>query len=213
VVVAFPDLADVVHRLPDQPPELVTWRSWAMVALFVALLGAGVWAQVHRYRYVASPPERQQTKWVLFAIVIVVVVIGVGTFLINGLGWLRPGTADGLLALLVVRSLTQLALLTLPPAQLLRDPLPLAAAGRAADPLPARAADLHLVRHRRTSPGVRTHLAGANLGPCHPHHSYRNWKWWALRISILVAASRPASVTLHCPMTPPQPAGHPLCHG
>jgi hypothetical protein len=76
-------------------------------------------AQVRRYRRVSTAVERQQTKWVLFAIVIVVVVIGVGTFLINGLGWLQPGTADGLLALLVVRSLTQLALLTLPAALLL----------------------------------------------------------------------------------------------
>ncbi|OQY90026.1 MAG: hypothetical protein B6D41_10020 [Chloroflexi bacterium UTCFX4] len=36
--------------------------------LFLALLGAGVYAQIYRYRRVASPDERRQTKWVLFGL-------------------------------------------------------------------------------------------------------------------------------------------------
>jgi hypothetical protein len=89
------------------------------LALILGCCAHATIGQVRRYRWVSTPVERQQTKWVLFGIVIVVVVIGVGTFLINGLGWLRPGTAAGLLALLAVRTITQLALLTLPIALLL----------------------------------------------------------------------------------------------
>lgn len=37
-------------------------------AVFLALLGAGVYAQIYRYRRVASPDERRQTKWVLFGL-------------------------------------------------------------------------------------------------------------------------------------------------
>lgn len=42
--------------------------AWFMFAAFLGLLGAGVYAQVYRYRRVASSDERQQTKWVLFGL-------------------------------------------------------------------------------------------------------------------------------------------------
>lgn len=37
-------------------------------AIFLSLLGAGVYAQIYRYRRVANAVERQQTKWVLFGL-------------------------------------------------------------------------------------------------------------------------------------------------
>src|SRR5215212_11873286 len=40
---------------------------WALVGMIV--VGA-MYAQVDRYRYVSTPPERQQTKWVLFGVLL-----------------------------------------------------------------------------------------------------------------------------------------------
>jgi hypothetical protein len=41
--------------------------SWAILGMIV--LGA-VYAQIYRYRYVSTPTERQQTKWVLFGVLL-----------------------------------------------------------------------------------------------------------------------------------------------
>src|SRR5215208_6994851 len=41
--------------------------SWALVGIIV--IGA-VYAQIYRYRYVSTPTERQQTKWVLFGVLL-----------------------------------------------------------------------------------------------------------------------------------------------
>ena len=40
---------------------------WVLLSMIV--LGA-FYAQIYRYRYVSTPPERQQTKWVLFGIIL-----------------------------------------------------------------------------------------------------------------------------------------------
>jgi hypothetical protein len=47
--------------------------SWAILSLLV--LGA-FYAQVYRYRYVSTSPERQQTKWVVFGILLWLVLMG-----------------------------------------------------------------------------------------------------------------------------------------
>jgi hypothetical protein len=46
-----------------QPPSY----SWALIGMIV--LGA-MYAQIYRYRYDSTPTERQQTKWVLFGILL-----------------------------------------------------------------------------------------------------------------------------------------------
>jgi serine phosphatase RsbU (regulator of sigma subunit) len=38
----------------------------------LALLGTGVYAQVYRYRYVADPVQKQQTKWVVYGAIVAV---------------------------------------------------------------------------------------------------------------------------------------------
>ncbi len=48
--------------------------SWALLGMIV--LGA-VYAQIHRYRQVSTPTERQQTKWVLFGFLLWLVLIGI----------------------------------------------------------------------------------------------------------------------------------------
>src|SRR5215211_1237978 len=51
-----------------RPPAYV----WALVGMIV--IGA-IYPQIYRYRYVSTPPERQQTKWVLFGILLWLVLM------------------------------------------------------------------------------------------------------------------------------------------
>lgn len=48
--------------------------AWSIVAAFFVLMVAGVYAQIYRYRRVASPVERQQTKWVVFGLILNLIV-------------------------------------------------------------------------------------------------------------------------------------------
>jgi hypothetical protein len=48
--------------------------SWALLGMIV--LGA-MYAQIHRYRHVSTPTQRQQTKWVLFGFLLWLVLTGV----------------------------------------------------------------------------------------------------------------------------------------
>lgn len=61
------------------PPEHPVYGIMAPVA-WLGLLGSGALAQVYRYRRHSSPLERRQTKWVLFAIVLVSMVAVFGYF-------------------------------------------------------------------------------------------------------------------------------------
>ena len=47
--------------------------SWAILSLLV--LGA-FYAQIYRYRYVSTSPERQQTKWVVFGLLLWLLLMG-----------------------------------------------------------------------------------------------------------------------------------------
>src|SRR5215211_2563 len=53
-----------------QPPAYL----WAIVGVIV--IGA-MYAQIYRYRYVSTSTERQQTKWVLFGILLWLLLIGI----------------------------------------------------------------------------------------------------------------------------------------
>jgi hypothetical protein len=46
--------------------------SWALLGMIV--VGA-MYSQIYRYRHVSTPPERQQTKWVLFGILLWIVLM------------------------------------------------------------------------------------------------------------------------------------------
>jgi hypothetical protein len=48
--------------------------SWVLLGLIV--LGA-IYAQIHRYRHVSTPTQRQQTKWVLFGFLLWLVLMGI----------------------------------------------------------------------------------------------------------------------------------------
>jgi hypothetical protein len=49
-------------------------HGWALIGIVV--LGA-LWAQIYRYRRVSTPTERQQTKWVVFGILLWLVLMGI----------------------------------------------------------------------------------------------------------------------------------------
>src|SRR5215204_2039798 len=44
------------------------WQTLAAMAVWLCALGTAVYSQVHRYRRVPSPMQRQQIKWVVFGI-------------------------------------------------------------------------------------------------------------------------------------------------
>lgn len=48
------------------------WLGWLSGVLFVGYLLSIVFAQVYRYRRVSTPVERQQTKWVVFGLAVVI---------------------------------------------------------------------------------------------------------------------------------------------
>jgi hypothetical protein len=53
-----------------------------VVPIALILIGSGVFAQVYRYRRVSNPVERQQTKWVILALLIAPLVWAVGGLLL-----------------------------------------------------------------------------------------------------------------------------------
>lgn len=71
-VLSFFLLADVLEERSNLfvPLSFVVWVIW---------LGSGVLAQLYRYRYVSTPVERQQTKWVVFGFVLAIIGSGVAT--------------------------------------------------------------------------------------------------------------------------------------
>jgi hypothetical protein len=51
--------------------------------LFIGYLGSLAMAQVYRYRWVSSPTQRQQTKWVVFGVAVALVGFGLILILVN----------------------------------------------------------------------------------------------------------------------------------
>ncbi len=54
------------YFFPNFPFKSNTWFLLLEDVVFVSGLGSMVFAQVYRFRYVSSPAQRQQTKWVVF---------------------------------------------------------------------------------------------------------------------------------------------------
>jgi hypothetical protein len=82
-----------VYFFRDSPANLS--GTWVGQAVFLGLIVSGVAAQVYRYRWIASPVQRQQTKWVVFgsALGIALDLIIVGVAVSGMLPWsLEPGS-------------------------------------------------------------------------------------------------------------------------
>ena len=54
---------------PTRRTPSATGRSAAVPSVLLAFLAVAAYAQVHRYRHVSGPAERQQTKWVVSGLV------------------------------------------------------------------------------------------------------------------------------------------------
>src|SRR6266487_1728921 len=70
-------LAGLVPNAFLAPLTLTTPLGWLVVLVLLGELAVLVIVQVHRYRRVSSPLERQQTKWVVFGLA-VLVTLGFG---------------------------------------------------------------------------------------------------------------------------------------
>ena len=56
------------YFFPDSPFSRQTWPPLLRDVVFSGFVGAGLFAQVYRYRRVSGPVQRQQTKWVVFGV-------------------------------------------------------------------------------------------------------------------------------------------------
>ena len=85
------------------------------IGLILALFAVGFVTQVHRYRHVSSPMQRQQTKWLLFGMLGTVAITGGYILLaIATMGASSPLGSGALLARLGGRTVRQLALFLVP---------------------------------------------------------------------------------------------------
>jgi len=58
---------------------VANWPPVLLAALITALIGTCLFAQVYRYRRVSGPEGRQQTKWVVFGLSVMLVILVVAT--------------------------------------------------------------------------------------------------------------------------------------
>ncbi len=57
----------LINPLPGSPLDPATWPEPVAPAIVIAFLGAGVGAQLHRFRRLSSPEQKQQTRWVVIS--------------------------------------------------------------------------------------------------------------------------------------------------
>jgi tRNA A-37 threonylcarbamoyl transferase component Bud32 len=85
-------------------------QAWD-IGLFLLLLAGGIAAQVYRYRKLSTPVQRQQTKWVLFGMIVTVLFVGTYVVVFNVLGY---GKNPSLVVALAARVLRQVSLMIVP---------------------------------------------------------------------------------------------------
>lgn len=107
-----------VDYIPNYKAEFHTAENYGHTAqqawdigLFILLLAGGIAAQVYRYRKLSTPVQRQQTKWVLFGMIITVLFVGTYVVVFNVLGY---GKNPSLVVSLVARVLRQISLMIVP---------------------------------------------------------------------------------------------------
>jgi len=78
IIALSPGLPDDLLNLPGTSEGISTLRGRATVLALLGLWGTGIVAQIFRYRRVSGSIERQQVKWILFSLSLLMVVIGMG---------------------------------------------------------------------------------------------------------------------------------------
>ena len=91
--------------LPGTPLNFDRWPVPLIIGFFFVSLGSGLVAQTYRYFRVAGPIQRQQTKWVVFAVAATTVAFIGGFFILPLLSpsLVRPGAVYALLVDPVLR--------------------------------------------------------------------------------------------------------------
>jgi signal transduction histidine kinase len=77
-VVLMGDLPRIFVELPDVPPGMSKARLGLAVLVWSLFWGAGIYAQVYRYRHVSGPVQQQQIKWVALAFGLICSVLALG---------------------------------------------------------------------------------------------------------------------------------------
>ncbi len=95
--------------LPDsQALSFGNWPAYLEPLLSFIIFGTCIITQIYRYRYSSSPVQRQQTKWIVFGLVLIALL-----FLLVGLGFGEQADTS-LEMLLLLQLIALLILLTLP---------------------------------------------------------------------------------------------------
>jgi signal transduction histidine kinase len=71
----------VWNFLPESPWNPLNWPSWLFVLVVGFYWASWMFSQVYRYRRVSDAIERQQTKWVVFALVLIVLTMLLGALI------------------------------------------------------------------------------------------------------------------------------------
>jgi len=71
----------VWNFLPEFPWNPLNWPTWLFVTVVGSFWGTWMFSQIHRYRRVSNVVERQQTKWVVFAVVLIILVMLLGSLI------------------------------------------------------------------------------------------------------------------------------------
>jgi hypothetical protein len=88
--------------------------SYLYSLLLLCLLGILIFAQIYRYARVSRPVERQQTKWVVFALTAVITILVVTGWVGLAFSGLRQSGVPGMLYTLGSRTVWNLSLLFIP---------------------------------------------------------------------------------------------------
>jgi hypothetical protein len=109
IIVTIPSVIFPGSRL-----DLNTWPPVASLATQSCVLGVGIWAQIYRYRHVATRMQQVQTKWVVFgAAAAIVTAVGLNLALLPFSPLTKPSVSLTI-AYLVVTSITRVAFLIIP---------------------------------------------------------------------------------------------------
>lgn len=101
------------YLVAESPLAFTAWTGLAYFGVWACLLSAFVFAQVYRYRFVSTPAQRVQTKWVVFGLVAASAGYFGGQLILALLG--QPLTsARAVLATFVGRTLIYATLLLIP---------------------------------------------------------------------------------------------------
>jgi signal transduction histidine kinase len=90
VLVAIPLSGGDQNFFPDSPLNPNTWPAPLGDVFFIGFIGCLIGSQIYRYRRVSSPVQRQQTKWVVFALTAIFLGMAVDVFVVDVLPHFFP---------------------------------------------------------------------------------------------------------------------------